>query len=190
MFLEASGPVTGGFVILPLLVAAGFVLACEWAGRRLGEAVTERRRRTVRLGAAVLAWLSVTALMAASGVLRWFDATPPPFAVFALAGGVVGVAVSCSPLGTLLVRGLPLWVLVGFQVFRFPLELVMHRAYVEGIMPGHPQRNHRGHTRVLAGARTGAALDGRPLELPWVRASREHRRHCHRLHTSVSVVRR
>ena len=135
MLLKASGLVTGGFVILPLLVAAGFVLASEWAGRRLVEGVAVRQRRTVRLGAAVLAWLLVTTLVAASGVLRWFDATPPPFAIFALAVGVVGIAVPCSPLGTLLVRGLPLWVLVGFQVFRVPLELVMHRAYVEGVMP-------------------------------------------------------
>ncbi len=135
MSLEASGLVTGAFVILPLLVAAGFVLACEWAGRRLGEGVAVRRRRTVRLGAAVLAWLLITAVVAASGVLRWFDATPPPFVVLPLAVGVVGIAVPFSPLGTLLVRGLPLWVLVGFQVFRVPLELIMHRAYVEGVMP-------------------------------------------------------
>lgn len=37
MLLEASVVVTGGFVILPLVVAAGFVLTDEWAGRRLGE---------------------------------------------------------------------------------------------------------------------------------------------------------
>lgn len=135
MFLKASVLVTGGFVIVPLLVAAGFVLACEWAGRRLGEEVTLRRRRTIRLGVAVVAWLLLTALVAASGALRWFDATPPPFAVLALAVGIVGIAVPYSPVGTLLVRGLPLWALVGFQVFRFPLELVMHRAYVEGVMP-------------------------------------------------------
>ena len=135
MFLEASGLVTAGFVLLPLLVAAGFVLACEWAGRRLGEAVAVRRRRTGRVGTAVLAWLVLTAFVAANGVLRRFDVTPPPFAALVLAIAVVGIAVPCSPLGTLLVRGLPLWALVGFQVFRFPLELVMHRAYVEGIMP-------------------------------------------------------
>lgn len=135
MFLKASVVVTGGFVILPLLVAAGFVLACEGAGRRLGEGVRVRRRRAVRLGAAVLAWLLVTELIAASGVLRWFDATPPPFTVLALAVGIVGIAVPCSPLGARLVRGLPLWALVGFQVFRLPLELVMHRAYAKGVMP-------------------------------------------------------
>jgi len=135
MFLKASAVVTGGFVFLPLLVAAGFILACEWAGRRLGDRVTVRRRRALRLGAAVLAWLLVTALIAGSGILRRFDTTPPPFAVLALAVGVVGIAVPCSRLGTLLVRGLPIWALVGFQVFRLPLEFVMHRAYIEGVMP-------------------------------------------------------
>jgi hypothetical protein len=47
----------------------------------------------------------------------------------------LGIGVACSPVGTRLVRGLPLWVLVGFQVFRFPLELLMHEAHVEGVMP-------------------------------------------------------
>ena len=156
MFLKASVVVTGGFIILPLLVAAGFIVACEWAGRRLGEGVTVRRRRAVRLGAAVLAWLLVTALIAASGVLRRFDATPPPFAVLALAVGVVGIAVPCSPLGTLLIRGLPLWALVGFQVFRFPLELVMHRAYVEGVMP--VQMSYSGHNYDIVSGITAGAL--------------------------------
>src|SRR5262249_18519392 len=120
MSLKASGLVTGAFVVLPLLIGAGFVLACEWAGRRLGESGTVRRRRAVWLGAAVLAWLSITALAGLSGVLRRFDATPPPFVLLALAVAVIGVAVPCSRVGTLLVRGVPLWVLVGFQVFRFP----------------------------------------------------------------------
>ena len=133
--MEASGLVTGGFIVLPLLVAAGFVLACDWAGRSLGEDATVRRRRTGLVGAAVVVWLAGTALIAASGILRRFDATPPPFAGFVLAIAVLGIALPCSRLGTLLVRGLPLWALVGYQVFRFPLELVMHRAYVEGVMP-------------------------------------------------------
>jgi hypothetical protein len=135
MLPTASAFVTGGFVVLPLLVAIGFVLANEWAGRRFGEGVSVRRRRAVRLSAAVLVWLLGTALIAASGVLRRFDATPPPFALLVLAVAVVGVAVPCSPLGTRLVRGVPLSALVGFQVFRFPLELLMHRTYVEGVMP-------------------------------------------------------
>ncbi len=135
MVAAASALVTAGFVVLPLLVAAGFVLACEWAGRRLGESTVVRRRRTVKVGVAVLAWLLLTALAGASGVLRRFDTLPPPLVGLVLAVTALGIGVACSPLGTLLVRGLPLWVLVGSQVFRFPLELLMHRAYVEGVMP-------------------------------------------------------
>jgi hypothetical protein len=151
---SASGLVTGAFVVLPLLVAAGFVLACEWAARRLGEGAMVRRRRMVRLGAAVGGWLLGTALIAASGALRWFDATPPPFAVLALAVGVLGIAVPCSPLGTLLVRGVPLWALVGFQVFRLPLELVMHRAYTEGVMPVQMSYSARNYD-ILSGITAG-----------------------------------
>jgi hypothetical protein len=165
MFLEASLVVVGGFIILPLLVAGGFVVACGWASRRLGEEVTVRRRRAMRVGAAVFAWLLVTALVAASGVLRRFDATPPPFAVLALAVGVVGIAVPCSSLGTLLIRGLPLWALVGFQVFRFPLELLMHRAYVEGVMPvqmSYSGQNYDIVTGITAGA-LGVWLARRPV---------------------------
>ena len=154
MFVGASALVTGGFVALPLLIAAGFVLACAWADRRLGESEEVRQRRTVRVGAAVLAWLLLTALAAGSGLLRRFEAIPPPFAGLALAVTVVGIAVPCSPLGTRLVRGLPLWVLVGSQVFRFPLELLMHRAYVEGVMPvqmSYSGRNYDILTGISAG---------------------------------------
>ena len=135
MFLDASPVVIAGFFVLPILVSAGFILACEWAGRRLGDAAVVRRRRAMHVVRAVLAWLLVTALIADSGVLRRFDAIPPPFALLALSVAVIGIGVAWSPLGSLLVRGLPLWALVGFQVFRFPLELLMHRAYVEGVMP-------------------------------------------------------
>jgi hypothetical protein len=134
VFLAASALVTGGFIVLPLVIAAGLIGACAWAAQRVGETARVRRQRTLRLGVAVLAWLILTALIAGSGVLR-ADVRPPPFAVFVLAILVVGVGVPCSSLGRLLVRGLPLWVLVGFQVFRLPLELLMHRAYVEGVMP-------------------------------------------------------
>lgn len=154
--LEASGLVIDGFVVLPLLVAAGFVAGCEWAGRRLGEPVAARRHRAVRVGGAVVAWLLVTALVAASGVLRRFDATPPPFAGLVLAVGVIGIAVPCASLGRLLARGVPLWALVGFQVFRFPLELVMHRAYLEGVMP--VQMSYSGQNFDIVSGITAGAL--------------------------------
>jgi hypothetical protein len=55
--------------------------------------------------------------------------------VLAAAVAVIGLALPLSRWGTVLLRGLPLWALVGYQVFRLPLELVMHRAYEEGLLP-------------------------------------------------------
>lgn len=152
---NASALVSGGFVILPVLVAGGFVFACEWAGKRLGHEPALRRRRVVLVGGAVLTWASITALAAASGVLRQFDATPPPFGILALVVVAIGIAVPFSRLGTLLVRGLPLWALVGFQVFRLPLELLMHRAYLEGVIPvqmSYSGQNYDIVTGITAGA--------------------------------------
>jgi hypothetical protein len=50
---------------------------------------------------------------------------------------------------------LPLWALVGFQVFRVPLELVMHRAYVEGVMPGQMSYSGQNYD-ILSGISAGA----------------------------------
>ena len=111
------------------------MLGCECASQTLGEGEVVRRRRTVILAVAVLAWLLATALLAASGVLRRIDARPPPLVLLSLAAVIIGIVVPFSSLGTLLIRGLPLWALVGFQVFRLPLELVIHQAYVEGVIP-------------------------------------------------------
>ena len=135
MFLQASVLVNAGFVVLPVLLGSGFVLAGDWAGRRLGESPTTRRRWAIGTGLAVLLWLLVTAAAAASGVLRSSTSRRRPSRDCCSRSPSSGSLVPFSPLGTRLIRGLPLAALVGYQVFRFPLELLMHRAYVEGIMP-------------------------------------------------------
>ena len=48
---------------------------------------------------------------------------------------LLSVGLGVSPVGRRLAAGLPLAVLVGFQGFRLPLELMMHRAYEYGVMP-------------------------------------------------------
>ena len=158
MLRDASFVVTSGFVVLPLLVAFGFVFADQWAGRRLGEPVSIRRRRMLRLGAAVVAWLMMTWILASSGVLHRFELRPPPFAALVLAIVIIGVAVPCSALGARLVRGVPLWALVGFQVFRFPLEVLMHQASIEGVIP--VQMTYSGLNYDVVSGITGGALGG------------------------------
>ena len=45
------------------------------------------------------------------------------------------VALAFSGVGQRVAQNLPLYALVGFQVFRLPLELVLHRWYMEGVLP-------------------------------------------------------
>jgi hypothetical protein len=133
--LPASTVLIGGFTALPILLGLGLVLAGDWAGRQLGEDPATRRRWALGTALGVLLWLLLSGAAAASGVLRRFDAVPPPFAGLLLAILAIGIILPLSPLGTRLIRGLPLAALVGYQVFRFPLELLMHRAYTDGLMP-------------------------------------------------------
>ena len=62
-----------------------------------------------------------------------------------------------------------LWFLVGFQVFRFPLELLMHLAYVEGVMPVQMSYSG-GNYDIVSGITAGVLglwLARRPLQR-WV----------------------
>jgi hypothetical protein len=87
---------------------------------------------------------------AASGVLR-FEAHPPGLLVLlpVMFAGLIWL--SRSGLGARLAGGIPLAVLVGWQGFRLPLELLMHRALREGLMP--PPMSYEGlNLDILTGA--------------------------------------
>jgi hypothetical protein len=89
-----------------------------------------------------------------------------------LAGFVLSIAFALSRTGRKLATTLPLWLLVGFQAFRLPLELLMHRAYEEGVMP--VQMSYSGlNFDIITGATAlvlGIALAMRHVPLVWVRA--------------------
>jgi hypothetical protein len=131
----ASALVLFGIPGLAALVLCLLGAGTFWAERRLGA-----RSRTARVRAALVtlggaAWAALTLLLAQSGLLARFDARPPPFLVLMIVTLLGAVLVGRSRLGRRLALGLPLWALVGFQSFRLPLELVMHRAASDGTMP-------------------------------------------------------
>jgi hypothetical protein len=87
--------------------------------------------------AAIAAWMAATGIAARSGVLADFARRPPPM-MFVLAGtAAAGLAIGLSRIGARLAAGLSFATLIGIQSFRLPLELVMHRAAREGVMPVH-----------------------------------------------------
>lgn len=92
-----------------------------------------RYARLFIVGAA--AWLAFSGALAASGFLARFDVMPPPFIFVLVPTLALPIWLARSRIGELLCERAPLAFLVGFQAFRLPLELVMHRAGIEGTMP-------------------------------------------------------
>lgn len=84
---------------------------------------------------AIGAWLVLCGALAFLGILGHWELRPPPAMVLFVTGIVGSALLSRRPWARRLGREAPVAVLVGFQAFRLPLELIMHRAYSEGIMP-------------------------------------------------------
>jgi len=122
---QASTWVEIGFVVLPILVV-GVAL---WAVRRVAP------ERFVLSTAAVTGWMALWGVLAALGVLSRFELHPPPMAILIVCTLIAGFWLGFSALAGRLAVGLPLWALVLVQGFRLPLELLMHQAAVEHVMP-------------------------------------------------------
>ncbi|WP_437681937.1 hypothetical protein [Sorangium sp. So ce131] len=129
----ASAPLELGFAALALLVAALFVWGAARGSAAAGAAPS--RRAAAAAAAGVALWMGATWALAASGTLARFDLRPPPMALMFAVVMAGGLSLGLSPLGRRFALGLPLAALVGAQAFRFPLELLMHRAAAEGVMP-------------------------------------------------------
>jgi hypothetical protein len=93
------------------------------------------RSRDLKLVLLVTAWFVVTGIFAASGWGMKWDFRPPPMMLAFLVFFAVSMLLLRSKHGQSLVEHTPLYVLVGAQAFRFPLELVMHQAGMDAVMP-------------------------------------------------------
>jgi hypothetical protein len=129
---EGSGTLRAGFVLLTLVLGALFVAAVWWS-LRTGVDRRGAARRTVFAALGAGLWIAATGAAAARGLLH-FD--PPPTMGVAIAASIVlSIGLALSPVGRRIAIGLPIAALVGYQSFRIIVELLLHRAYVEGLMP-------------------------------------------------------
>ncbi len=92
-------------------------------------------RRAVVLTAGVVLLMAGGAIAALSGQLSRFDFLPPPMLIMIVSITVIAFAIGLSPFGRNAASEISLFMLIGLQSFRFPLELVMHYAGSTGIMP-------------------------------------------------------
>ncbi len=128
----ASSLVTFGIAGLSLFVVS-----------LLGLAIARTSRRdALSFGAVAATFLAFSGALAASGALAQSDAFPPRMLLVFLPTIGLPIALAASPIGKRLAEHTPLAWLVGFHAFRLPLELVMHVAAREGVMP--PQMTFTG----------------------------------------------
>lgn len=120
---QASIWLTSFFAVLPVLVAIQAVRVAPDSGSRWQMAV------------ALFVWFLFTASLAMSGWLAEFSSLPPRIPRLIVLGFMIALVWSSRPVGRRYWSGMSLPGLVAFQGFRLPLELMMHRAYSEGLMP-------------------------------------------------------
>ena len=133
--ITPTDPPVLAFVVIPLGLLVALLWGTHAASRRLNEDDSTRRRAMLITVVVAAVWMTVTWRAAESGILRLWSATPPPFALLVVAILGVTAALACTGYGRRLALGLPLWVLIGIQGFRLPLELAMHAMYERGVMP-------------------------------------------------------
>lgn len=87
-----------------------------------------------RASALLIAWIALTGGLAAAGVLAVFAPFPRLMPLFVV--GLLGVGVlAFGRAGGRLVEALPVAALVGLQLFRLPVELLLHWGASEGVLP-------------------------------------------------------
>jgi hypothetical protein len=123
---------TIAFLAVVFAVCGAFVYGVWSSGRGLDAA--ERRRAVLAAGGSLALVLGVSAAMAELGLVRALAGTYA-FVAFPLFWNALALGTALSPLGRRMAAHLSLPMLVGFQAFRWPLELVLHGWYREGVLP-------------------------------------------------------
>lgn len=158
------------FVLIPVILVLLLLWGVATAWRRSGEP-----SRGVLLTTAVCAaaWMGTTWFVADAGILRRWDATPPPFSLLVVGIVLLALRLSMGRFGRVLATGVPLWTLVAVQSFRFPLETAMHALYERGIMPVQMSYSGRnldivtGVTALIVAVLVRRRVAGRMLVAAW-----------------------
>jgi hypothetical protein len=117
------------FVTICIGIVVSFLAAAGWTS----DSRLYPTRQLVYLVLAMAAYCILIAMVVFSGVIeRAFIPFGPAFFVTSI---TVPILVGLSKLGGRIAAGTPLALLVGFQGFRLPLEMVLHDWYTTGVIP-------------------------------------------------------
>lgn len=130
---EPSTATVISFIILVFSCVICLVLIVAHAHKDLPSEKTSAIVRTIIPCCVVM---TITTIVAYKGVLRnWDMIPPPPMILMCVFSTINAVVCFCTKCAGRVATGLPLWMLLGFQVFRLPVELFLRQGYVEGFVP-------------------------------------------------------
>jgi hypothetical protein len=154
-----------GFALIALALILVAIAGLRRASRACGDAAEQTARLVGGFTITIALWVAAILIAAAAGLLARWDHRPPLIPVLLIGMLVLGVVLARSPVGDRLARGLPVWALVAYQAFRLPLELLMHRAATEAVMPMQMSYSGRNFDIVtgITAAVLGLVLWLRPL---------------------------
>ena len=85
--------------------------------------------------AVLFVYLVIPALLARAGALNRYNPPPPPALLVLLGQTILTVVIIFSSRGTALASSLALGAVVLLQSFRIVVEFLLHRLYLEGVVP-------------------------------------------------------
>lgn len=167
---EPSAFLVVSFTLVVIFVGLAIASVAWVCGRRSAAPRNVVTRRVALLLGTTTIYLAVSGLLAARGLVT-FDGRPPRAAILIAGITLITVLLAMTRAGSIAAQA-PLALLVGIQAFRLPLELVMHRAAAEGVMP--PQMSYSGlNFDIVTGASAILVAASLPfagrLRLPLVR---------------------
>ncbi|HEX7981158.1 MAG TPA: hypothetical protein VF461_21295 [Gemmatimonadaceae bacterium] len=166
-----SALLRGRFVMLTIALYLLFVAMVYVSARRSGIGPMRATRQAMLAAILAFLWIAATGIPAAHGELHmWAPPTMGPVLIGML---LIAIGVALSPLGGRIVAQISIAALVGYQGFRVLVELLLHRAYVEGVAPIQMTYSGRnfdlvtGITAILLGAWLATGRRSRRLVLAW-----------------------
>lgn len=132
---EMVSPSVASTMLFTALIAsiAFATIVGIWRGGPPGELAESRTRWGVRFATGMVIWILFGAIVPASGILETELFPPPPLFLIGVSF-LLAFVVAFSQVGKRLSM-LPLTALIGFHVFRLPLELILHNWYQAGTIP-------------------------------------------------------
>jgi hypothetical protein len=129
IFQPASTASLVFFLVVAISVLAAIIAAIWFSLKNLNYS----KDTAIKAIGAVLVWIALSSGMVVSGFIE--ESPMPRVMIFFALSNAAAIALCFSSIGKALAISIPIWVLVLFQAFRLPLELVLHSWALQGTIP-------------------------------------------------------